>query len=161
MGGSTNRPGFKYDRFIEDDEQRVLTEHLRDGAVTAAKIATGGLDFSAISFTDHPLDFSGITLPDNSNVIRGTSITPTRASGWVAFHGIVTDTPAAVYTYYGELHTAGAAEVLGLGSFTFADDGASVPSLFAGQFIAEMDAGAVLETAGGGPAVGGLALRAK
>src|SRR3990167_33511 len=115
-----------------------------------------GLSYGGSPST-HPLLFTGVTLPDNSNVIRGIDIIPTRSSGWTAFTGTVTATPAAVYTDYRELHTAGAAEVLGYGSFTFMDSGASCKSLWGGQFIAEADAGStVLAATSVGDGVFGL-----
>lgn len=102
----------------------------------------------------HPLLFTGITIPANSNVIRGTDLIPTRSSGWTAFTGTVGATPAQVYMDYRELHTNGVAEVLGGGSFAFMDSGASCASLWAGQDIAEADAGATVLTAGAVPGVG-------
>jgi len=107
------------------------------------------------------LDFSGQTLPASKNVLRGASLVPTRASGWTSFSGTVGATPAQVYTDYRELHSSGVAEVLGAGHFTFMDSGASCVSLFAGQFIAEVDAGATVLTAAGAPAVGVFPLWSK
>lgn len=100
------------------------------------------------------LDFSGQVLPPSKNVLRGASVIPTRSSGWTSFSGVVVDAPAQVYTDYRELHTGGLAEVLGFGQFTFMDSGASCKSLFGGQDIAEVDAGAVVLSAAGDPAVG-------
>ncbi len=120
----------------------------------------GDLEISdqGIQFTGEPashvLHFTGVTLAASSNVIRGTSLAPTRASGWISFSGTVTTSPSQVYSDYRELHTAGTAEVLGIGSFPFMDSGASCASMFAGQFIAEVDAGATVLTASGAPAVG-------
>ncbi len=107
------------------------------------------------------LDFSSLVLGASQNVIRGTSIIPTRASGYTAFTGTVTATPAQVYSDYRELHTAGVAEVLGIGSFPIADAAASIASQFAAQFISEVDPGATVLTAGGAPAIGIFALFAK
>jgi hypothetical protein len=117
-------------------------------------ISENGFDLSSQSPTSHPLNFSSMTLADNTNVIRGTSVNPTRASGWIAFTGTVGATPAQVYTDYRELHTNGVAEVLGAGSFVFMDSGASCKSLFGGQDIAEVDAGSTVLSAEGAPAVG-------
>jgi len=130
------------------------------GVGKSVKVLPEEMDFSH-NPTSHPINFSGITLPAVTNVIRGASVNPTRASGWTSFTGTVVATPAAVYTDYRELHSAGVAEVLGHGSFTFMDSGASCVSLFAGQFIAEVDAGATVLTAAGAPAVGVFALWAK
>lgn len=103
---------------------------------------------------DQPIDFSEMVLPDNTNVIRGASIIPTRVSGWTSFSGVVTTTPAQVYSDYRELHTGGVAEVLGFGSFPYMDSGASCASLFGGQDIAYVSTGATVLTAGGAPAIG-------
>jgi hypothetical protein len=124
-------------------------------------ISEQGFDLSSITPTSHPLNFSSMTLADNTNVIRGTSVIPTRASGWIAFTGTVGATPAQVYTDYRELHTTGVAEVLGAGLFTFMDSGASCKSLFALQAIAEVDAGATVLSAAGDPAVGIFPIWAK
>lgn len=120
-----------------------------------------GISFAGAVPDSHVLLFTGLTLPANSNVIRGIGISPTRSSGWTSFTGTVVDTPAQVYMDYRELHTAGLAEVLGIGSFPFADAGATIASMFAGQFIAEVDAGATVLTAGGAPAIGIFPLWAK
>lgn len=109
------------------------------------------ISFESSSPASHPLNFSSMTLAADKNVIRGTSITPTRSSGWTAFTGTVTATPTQVYTDYRELHTAGAAEVLGAGFFPFMDSGATGKSMFALQAICEADAGA---TVGAATAVG-------
>lgn len=121
------------------------TKILRQGA---------SIDFSGSSPLDHAINFSNMTLPASSNVIRGASVNPTRASGWISFSGTVGATPAQVYTDYRELHTNGVAEVLGFGSFVFMDSGASCISMFGGQDIAEVDAGATILSAAGAPAVG-------
>lgn len=110
---------------------------------------------------DALLDFSNRVLGSSMNVLRGATVPPTRISGWTSFSGTVTATPAQVYSDYRELHTAGVAEVLGAGFFPFMDSGASCASLFAGQFIAEVDAGATVLTAAGAPAIGVFPLWAK
>jgi len=102
------------------------------------------IDFSNSTPASHGIDFSSMTLPDSTNVIRGASVNPTRASGWISFSGTVSTSPAAVYTDYRELHTTGTAAVLGAGLFTFMDSGASCDSLFALQAIAEADAGSTV-----------------
>jgi hypothetical protein len=112
-----------------------------------------------ISFADktletHAINFSSMTLAASTNAIRGASVNPTRASGWISFSGTVSTTPAAVYSDYRELHTTGTAEVLGIGSFPYMDSGASCASLFAGQNIAYVSTGATVTTAAGAPAVG-------
>jgi len=107
------------------------------------------------------LDFSDMVLGANDNVIRGADVIPTRVSGWTAFTGTVDATPAQVYSDYRELHTEGVAEVLGMGSFPFADSGASIKSMFAAQLIAEVDPGATVLTADGAPAIGIFPLWAK
>jgi len=130
------------------------------GVGRMVKVRTDEMNFdNGISFAEaepdsHVILFTGLTLPADSNLIRGIGISPARVSGWTAITGTVVDTPAQVYMDYRELHSAGLAEVLGHGSFAFMDDGASCKSLFAGQDIAEVDAGAVVLTAGGLPAVG-------
>ena len=119
-------------------------------------ILTGAFSFDASSSkpATHPLNFSSMTLPDSCNVIRGASVNPTRASGWTSFSGTVTTTPAQVYTDYRELHSAGVAEVLGFGHFSFMDAAASCKSLFGFQSTAEVDAGATILSAAAAPAVG-------
>jgi len=112
------------------------------------------IDFVGSTPESHGIDFSSMTLPASSNVIRGASVNPARASGWISFSGTVGATPAQVYTDYRELHTTGVAEVLGFGSFVFMDSGSSCISLFGGQDIAEVDAGATVLSAAGAPAVG-------
>jgi hypothetical protein len=119
-----------------------------------------------ITFVDktlqnHAINFSGATLADSTNVIRGASVNPTRASGWISFSGTVGATPAQVYTDYRELHTTGVAEVLGAGLFPFMDSGASCASMFAVQAITEVDSGATVLTASGAPAVGIFPIFAK
>ncbi len=120
----------------------------------------GGIDFTKATPGSHAMDFSGVTLQTNANLLRAISTNPARTSGWTAFSGTVTTTPAQVYTDYRELHTAGVAEVLGFGGFTFMDSGANCASLFAGQFIAEVDPGATI-AASSGPMVGVAALSLK
>jgi hypothetical protein len=114
----------------------------------------GGLNLSSGSPESHAINLEGVTLAANTNAIRGASVNPTRASGWVSFSGTVGATPAQVYTDYRELHTTGVAEVLGFGSFVFMDSGSSCKSLFGGQDIAEVDAGATILSAEGDPGVG-------
>lgn len=118
-------------------------------------------DMSTSEPPGHVLNFSGLALAANSNLIRGIDIAPTRSSGWISLTGVVDATPAAVYSDYRELHTEGVAEVLGIGSFPFMDSGASCASLFGGQFIAEADAGSTVLTADGAVGVGIFALWAK
>lgn len=117
-------------------------------------LAIDGLDFTESTPESHVIDFSGMTLAASTNVIRGASVIPTRASGWTSFSGTVSTTPAQVYSDYRELHTSGAAEVLGFGSFPYMDSGASCASLFGGQDIAYVSTGAIVTTAGGSPGVG-------
>jgi len=119
------------------------------------------LDLSFGTPTSHPINLEGITLPANTNAIRGASVNPTRTSGWISFSGTVGATPAQVYTDYRELHTTGVAEVLGAGLFPFMDSGASCASMFALQAIAEVDAGSTVLTAGGVAGVGIFAINAK
>ena len=115
--------------------------------VAIAILSASGLDFAGVTPTNHPIDLEGLTLPANSNVIRGASINPTRTSGWSSFTGIVSTTPNPVYMDYRELHSTGAAEVLGVGLFPFMDSGASGKSMYALQAIAEADAGATVAAA--------------
>lgn len=125
--------------------------------VDAAKAFSGirNITFNTTeALATHPLVFSEITLAENTNVIRGTSVNPTRSSGWISFSGTVGATPAAVYTDYRELHTTGVAEVLGFGVFPFMDDGASCKSMFALQAICQVDAGSTVLSAAGAPATG-------
>lgn len=119
------------------------------------------IDFSNSSPADHAINFSSMTLPDSSNVIRGTSVNPTRTSGWISFSGTVSTSPSQVYTDYRELHTTGTAEVLGAGLFPFMDSGASCASMFAVQAICEADAGSTVLTASGAPAIGIFPIFAK
>jgi len=117
------------------------------------EIADGGLFFKGDP-NGHVLSFSDATLAADAQLLRAIAVAPKRTSGWTAFTGIITATPAQTYTDYRELHTAGVAEVLGQGQFVFMDSGASCASLFGGQDIAEVDAGATVLTAGGAAAVG-------
>lgn len=125
-----------------------------------AEIADSGIVFSGTP-TSHVLLFNDVVLAANANIIRGIGVAPKRTSGWIAFSGTITTTPAQTYTDYRELHTAGVAEVLGIGSFPFMDSGASCASMFAAQFICEVDAGATVLTAGGVEGVGIFPLFAK
>lgn len=124
-------------------------------------ISPSSLSFDGEAPSSHVINFTGVTLAASSNLIRGTSIAPTRASGWISFSGTVTATPAQVYTDYRELHTAGAAEVLGIGSFPFMDSGASCKSMFALQAICQVDAGSTVLSAAGDPAIGIFPIWAK
>ena len=119
-----------------------------------------GIQFDG-SPPSHILLFTGVVLATDANVIRGIAVAPKRTSGWTAFTGTITTTPAQCYSDYRELHTAGVAEVLGIGSFPFMDSGASCASMFAAQFICEVDAGATVLTAGGVEGVGIYPLFAK
>jgi hypothetical protein len=119
-----------------------------DGTEIAIVAATG-LDFTGVSPVSHPINLEGLTLPASSNVIRGANINPTRTSGWTSFSGTVETTPNPVYMDYRELHSTGAAEVLGVGLFPFMDSGASGKSMYALQAIAEADAGATVAAATG------------
>lgn len=105
------------------------------------------ISFESSAPASHPLNFSSMTLPANSNIIRGASVNPTRSSGWTSFTGTVGATPAQVYTDYRELHTNGVAEVLGAGFFPFMDSGASCKSMFAIQAICEADSGSTVAAA--------------
>lgn len=110
-----------------------------------------GIDLSSGTPTSHPINMEGLTLAANMNAIRGASVNPTRTSGWISFSGTISTTPAQCYTDHRELHTTGAAEVLGIGSFPFMDSGASGKSMYALQAICEADSGA---TVGAATAVG-------
>jgi hypothetical protein len=156
---------------VTDNEWRItppagknLQITLSDSAqlqIIGGDIAPDQISFVGHTPTDHLINLEGVTLAASTNVMRGANVNPTRASGWTSFSGTVTTTPAQVYTDYRELHTAGVAEVLGLGLFTFMDSGASCISLFGLQAIAEVDAGATVLTAAGAPAVGIFAIWAK
>lgn len=124
------------------------------------EVRDGGLVFSGTP-TNHILLFTGVTLASNMQLLRAISVAPKRTSGWMAFTGTITTTPAQTYMSYHELHTAGVAEVLGIGSFPFMDSGASCASMFAGQFICEVDAGATVLTAGAAAAIGIFPIFAK
>lgn len=142
----------------QTDFTAVDAESLYVGGVqvtaTAAQlnILDGGtLDLSSSSPSDHAINLEGMTLAANKNAIRGASVNPTRTSGWISFSGTISTTPAQCYTDYRELHTTGAAEVLGIGSFPYMDSGASGKSMYALQAICEADSGA---TVGAATAVG-------
>lgn len=107
------------------------------------------IDNSYSTPQSHGIDFSNSTLQDSCNVIRGASVNPTRASGWISFSGTVSTSPAAVYSDYRELHTTSTAEVLGIGSFPYMDSGASCKSLYGCQFIAYVSTGATVAAATG------------
>jgi len=136
---------------------------LIDGKVTIDALKTfmetgaftpSSLDLSGTSPTDHPINLEGLTLAADTNAIRGASVNPTRASGWISFSGTVGATPAQVYTDYRELHTTGVAEVLGFGSFPYMDAGASCQSMFGGQDIAFVSTGSTILSAAAAPAIG-------
>ena len=129
---------------------------LTNKTLTSPVVGGAGIDFAGGTFTDHPIDLEGITLASNTNVIRGASINPTRASGWISFSGTVT-TGGPYYTDYRELHSAGvasAAEVLGIGSFPYMDSGSTSKSLWGGQFISFVSSGATVATAAAAPLTG-------
>ncbi|KKL65503.1 hypothetical protein LCGC14_2154330 [marine sediment metagenome] len=113
-----------------------------------------GLSFASATPAASALLFTGMTLPADSNVIRGVGIDPTSVSGWVKFTGEVTDTPAVVYLSSLNLHTKGLAEILGVGSFADMDSGASCKTLWAQQNIAFVSEGATVLTAAGAPSIG-------
>lgn len=117
-------------------------------------ITSDALDLSSGTPISHPINMESLTLADNTNAIRGASVNPTRTSGWISFSGTIANTPAAVYTDYRELHTTGTGEVLGIGSFPYMDATASCQSMFAGQDIAYVSAGATVESAAGAPGIG-------
>ena len=114
----------------------------------------GSLKVTAPASGDHAINLQGITLAANTNAIRGTSVNPTRSSGWLSFSGTISTAPAQCYTDYRELHTTDTAEVLGFGSFPYMDAGASCASMFAGQDIAFVSTGSTVATAGGATGVG-------
>jgi hypothetical protein len=117
-------------------------------------ITTDAVDLSSGTPVSHPINMEGLTLAADTNAIRGASVNPTRTSGWTSFSGTVGATPAQVYTDYRELHTTGVAEVLGAGSFPYMDATASCASMFAGQDIAYVSAGATVLSAAAAPGVG-------
>ena len=125
------------------------------------KIVTFAGSVAPLSASDHLINFAGATLAANCNAIRGASLNPTRTSGWTSFSGTITTTPDPVYSDYRELHTAGTAEILGIGSFPFMDSGSSCQSMFALQAICEVDAGATVESAAGAAGVGIFPITAK
>ena len=135
---------------------------VHDGATDVMELNTSGvkiahmdsINLSAGSPSSHVINLEGTTLAANTNVIRGATVNPTRASGWISFSGTVSATPAQVYTDYRELHTTGVAEVLGFGSFPYMDSGASCASMFAGQDIAYVSTGATVLTASDAAGVG-------
>lgn len=107
---------------------------------------TGTMTFSGTT-TTHGIQFSGITLAATSNLIRAVGVNPTRSSGWTSFTGTVSTAPSQVYMDYRELHSTGAAEVLGVGLFPFMDSGATGKSMYGTQIICEADAGASVAAA--------------
>ena len=107
----------------------------------------------------HGIDFSGSSLPASSNVIRGTSIVPTRVTGWVFFTGTLSDVSA--YMDYLELHTADTEIVYGSGRFAFADSGADVATILSLQAITTMSSGSTLATASSSPLNGAYAAQFK
>jgi hypothetical protein len=117
------------------------------------------IDFTNSTPTGHGIDFSGMTLPASSNVIRGTGITPTRTSGFIAFSGTLDGTSA--YMDYADLTTEGTEIVYGSGRFAFANSGADVNTILSQQAITTMSAGATLATAGGSPLFGAYAAQFK
>ena len=132
------------------------SQTLTSKTLTSPIVGGAGIDFAGGTFTNHPLDLEGITLAASTNVIRGASVNPTRTSGWISFSGTVT-TGGPYYTDYRELHSAGvasAAEVLGIGSFPYMDSGSTSKSLWGGQFISFVSAGATVASAAAAPLTG-------
>lgn len=117
------------------------------------------MDFTGADFKGHGLDFSDSTLPSSSNWIRGTGLTPTRASGFVSFSGTLSGVSA--YMDYADLHTAGSDVIYGSGRFAFADSGFSGNVLLSLQAISTISAGATLTTASGSPLSGAYAAQFK
>lgn len=125
----------------------------RSGTILSPTVATDSLKWGATP-TSHPIDFAGVTLTASTNAIRGASLNPTRASGWLSFSGTISTTPAQCYTDYRELHTTGVAEVLGAGFFPYMDATASCASMWPIQCVAFVSAGATILTAAAAPSVG-------
>jgi len=154
-----------------DGTEKLLTQDgTWDYKITLDQIKTfietgaftpSSLDLSGTSPTDHPINLEGLTLAADKNAIRGASVNPTRASGWISFSGTVGATPAQVYTDYRNLTTTGVAEVLGIGSFPMMATGSSCASMFALQAICQVDSGSTVATAAGAPAVGIFPIFAK
>ncbi|MFA6167798.1 MAG: hypothetical protein WC700_14350 [Gemmatimonadaceae bacterium] len=124
------------------------------GPNTTTTTLGGSLSFTGTNPAISVINLEGITLANNTNAIRGASVNPTRASGWISFSGTVGATPAQVYTDYRELHTTGVAEVLGFGSFPYMDSGSTCASMFAHQAIAYVSTGATVLTAAGAAGTG-------
>lgn len=104
------------------------------------------------------VQFTGVTLPTDYNVIRGVGLSPTRTSGWIAFQGTIEDTPALCYPMYSQLATTGVAEILGVASFADMSAGASCKTLWGQQTIAFVASGATVLTASGVPSIGVFAV---
>ena len=136
------------------EASRVVVADASKNVSRFETIGTDALDMSSGTPVSHPINMEGLTLAANTNAIRGASVNPTRTSGWTSFSGTVGATPAQVYTDYRELHTTGVAEVLGFGLFPYMDATASAASMFAGQDIAFVSAGATVLTAAGAPGTG-------
>jgi len=130
--------------------------NITDGALGNVEVGAlspvGSMDFTGAVLASHGINFSDITLPASSNVIRGANVNPTRVSGWTSFTGI--QATGFQYSDYRELHTGGDAAIVGFGSFPFADDGATIDTMMAYQGICEIDSGATLATRGGDPTKG-------
>lgn len=135
-----------------------------DASKNISRFETLGVDalnMSSGTPASHVINMESTTLAANTNAIRGASVNPTRASGWISFSGTVGATPAQVYSDYRELHTTGVAEVLGIGSFPYMDSGSTCASMFGCQYIAYVSTGATVTTAAGSPGVGVFALTGK
>ncbi len=117
------------------------------------------IDNTNSDLKDHGIDFSGSSLPVSSNVLRGTSIVPTRVSGWVCFTGTLSSQSA--YMDYFSLTTEGTEICYGRGSFAFAESGADVAVILGSQTITRMNSGSTLATASGSPLNGAYAAQFK
>ena len=140
--------------WIHDGNEDVMLIDTAGAALTASfaelnALDGGGLNLSSGTPASHAINLESLTLPANTNAIRGASVNPTRASGWISFSGTVSTSPAAVYSDYRELHTTGTAEVLGMGSFPYMDSGASCKSLYGCQFIVTASSGSTIAAATG------------
>jgi hypothetical protein len=154
IGNGTRDIDFKV--FLGAADQSVLF-NVSAERVEMAKV---GMIFTG-TLPSHAIDFTGAVLDTNMNLIRGTSLSPTRTSGWIALQGSIETLPNVCYPLYLQLNTTGVATILGIASFMEMSSGASCQTLWGAQFAAFVANGATVLSAAAAPTIGVFSLFAK